>query len=92
MTEQELFNILALLKVDGVGDVLAKKLINHCGSAENVFKSKSKQLENIEGIGTILLQKLNNKTVFEKAEIELKYIKNNSIQVLYFKDKEYPEN
>ncbi len=91
MTEQELFNILALLKVDGVGDVLAKKLINHCGSAENVFKSKSKQLENIEGIGTILLQKLNNKTVFEKAEIELKYIKNNSIQVLYFKDKEYPE-
>ena len=41
MTEQELFHLLALQQVEGVGDIMAKKLINHCGSAEAVFKTKT---------------------------------------------------
>ena len=41
MNKTELIHILALLKVEGVGDIVAKKLINHCGSAEAVFKAVS---------------------------------------------------
>ena len=41
MSDEELFHLLALLKVDGVGDIIAKKLLTHCGSAEDVFKTKT---------------------------------------------------
>jgi hypothetical protein len=34
MTEQDLFYLLALQRVEGVGDIMAKKLLTHCGSAE----------------------------------------------------------
>ena len=44
MLHTELLHALALLKVDGIGDVVAKKLINHCGSAQDVFQSKKKAL------------------------------------------------
>ena len=91
MNETELFYLLALQKVEGVGDIVAKKLISHCGNAETIFKTKSSQLSSIDGIGTVLLSKLKNKSIFEKAEAELKFIKNNEINVAFFQDEKYPE-
>jgi DNA processing protein len=91
MNEQELFHVLALQKVDGVGDIMAKKLIAHCGDAESIFKNKNSQLSKIDGVGDILIQNLKNKTIFESAEKELQYIKNNEIKTLFFQDENYPE-
>ena len=91
MKTTELHSILALLKVEGVGDVVAKKLINHCGSAENVFNAKANQIKAIDGIGDILLKKLKDKTVFEKAEKELEFIEKEKINVLYYQKDTYPE-
>ncbi|MBP8156808.1 MAG: DNA-processing protein DprA [Flavobacterium sp.] len=91
MNQNELFYILALLRVEGVGDTIAKKLINHCGSAEKVFQAKPKLLKAIDGVGEILLHKLKNKTVFEKASVELRYIQEEGIRVLYFQENDYPE-
>lgn len=90
MNTAELFYILALLKVEGVGDVVAKKLINHCGSAENVLKSKSQSLKSIDGIGNILIKNLKDKTIFEKAEQELRFIEKEKITILYYKNDDYP--
>ena len=36
MHEQEIISLLALLKIDGVGDIVAKKLLNHCGNAQEI--------------------------------------------------------
>ena len=58
MLHTELLHALALLKVDGIGDVVAKKLINHCGSAQDVFLSKKKALLAIDGVGEMLYKKL----------------------------------
>lgn len=91
MNSNELFHVLALLRIDGVGDVVAKKLINHCGSAENVFKAKLKQLKAIDGVGEVLIRNLKDKTVFEKAERELEYIQKENINVLYFQNEDYPD-
>lgn len=91
MESTELFNILALLKVEGVGDIVAKKLINHCGSAVNVFNSKAHHLKSIDGIGDSLIKKLKDKAVFEKAELELKFIEREKINVLYYQNDSYPE-
>lgn len=91
MTEQELYHLLALQQIDGIGDIMAKKLIAHCGSAEAVFKTKTSQIAAIDGIGTILLKNLKNKSVFEKAEQELEFIKSNKINLAYFQDENYPD-
>lgn len=91
MDTSELFNVLALLKIEGVGDIVAKKLVNHCGSAENVFQAKANQLKTIDGIGDSLVKKLKDKTVFEKAERELKFIESEKINVLYYQNEKYPE-
>jgi DNA processing protein len=91
MKDQDLFHVLALQQVMGVGDIVAKKLINHCGSAESVFKTKTSQLAAIDGIGSTLLQKLKDKTIFEKAEQELQFIKSNQINVDYFQEENYPD-
>ena len=91
MTDTELHYLLSLQKVEGIGDIMAKKLLNQFGSAENVFKAKSSQLGTVDGIGSILLNNLKNKNVFGQAEIELKYIQKNNINICFFKDENYPE-
>ena len=59
MKEQDLFYLLALQRIEGVGDIMAKKLLTHLGSAEAVFNSKASQLAGIDGVGTVLLKNLN---------------------------------
>jgi len=91
MNETELLHLLALLKVEGVGDIVAKKLINHCGTAENIFKLKASKLTSIDGIGQNLIKNLKDKSVFVKATNELDFIKKNDIKVCYYQDNNYPE-
>lgn len=91
MNDTELLHLLALLKVDGVGDIVAKKLLNHFATAENIFKAKANQLESIDGIGRVLIKNLKDKTVFNLAEAELKFIKENDINCLFYQDEKYPD-
>jgi len=91
MNEQELFYVLALQKVELVGDIVAKKLISHIGNAQDVFKAKPSQLSSIDGVGTILVNNLKNQKVFKKAEAELRFITQNKIDTAFFKDDNYPE-
>jgi DNA processing protein len=91
MTEQDLFQLLALQRVEGVGDIMAKKLLTHCGSAEAVFQAKTAQLAAIDGVGSILLRSLKDKSVFEKANRELEFIKSNGINAVCFQDEKYPD-
>lgn len=91
MNDTELLHILALLKVEGVGDIVAKKLLNHCGSAENIFKAKASQLTSIDGVGRVLIKNLKNKSVFKLAEEELLHIQQNNINILFYQDENYPE-
>lgn len=91
MSDQDLFYLLALLKIEGVGDIMAKKLLSHFGSAETIFKTKINQIAAVDGVGTVLLKNLKDKSVFEKAERELEFIKSNDIKVSFFQDDNYPE-
>ncbi|WP_367756233.1 DNA-processing protein DprA [Flavobacterium sp. WC2430] len=91
MTQQDLFYLLALQRVEGVGDIIAKKLITHCGSAEAVFTTKIATLATIDGVGSMLLKNLKDKMVFEKANQELDYINANAVNTVYFQDEAYPE-
>lgn len=91
MSDQELFYLLALLKVDGIGDIMAKKLLTHFGNPEAIFKVRSHQISGIDGVGSVLLRNIKDKTVFEKANKELEFIKSNAINVSFFQDESYPD-
>lgn len=91
MISDDLQYVLALQKVEGVGDIVAKKLINHCGSAREVFNSKSQHLKSIDGVGDVLIKNLKDKTVHEKAEQELKFIEAEKIDFCYYQNENYPD-
>lgn len=91
MTTTELYYTLALLKSEGVGDIIAKKLINHCGSAEAVFTAKKKQLLAIDGIGEVLHNKLQQKNGFVLAAAEMEFIEKNQIAYSFYTHSDYPD-
>lgn len=91
MNDNELLHLLALSKIEGVGDIVAKKLLHHCGSAEALFQTKTSILASIDGIGPVLIRKLKDKSAFYLAEAELKFIQENNIDCLFYQDQNYPE-
>lgn len=91
MTQNNLLYTLALQHVPNIGDITAKKLIAHCGSAEAVLKEKKQNLLKIDGIGHVILKDLFETSHLEEAENEIKFIEEQKLKVLYFQSKGYPE-
>lgn len=91
MSDQDLIYALALQHVPKIGDITAKKLINHCGSAEAVLKEKKSSLLKIDGIGLTTIKSFLASEHLKAAENELQFIKDNGITCLYFEDEIYPE-
>ncbi|MFH6934122.1 DNA-processing protein DprA [Flavobacterium sp. FlaQc-30] len=91
MSDQELFYVLALMRVEGVGDIMAKKLLSNFGNAEAIFKANSNQIAAVDGVGNVLMKNLKDKKVFEKANAELEFIKSDGLKVSFFQEKDYPE-
>ncbi|MCX6295217.1 MAG: DNA-processing protein DprA [Bacteroidetes bacterium] len=82
---------IAISLIPNIGDVLAKRLISHCGSVKAVFEEKKNALEKISGIGEIIAKAIVNQKVFNRAEEEIKFIEKNEITPLFYLDKEYPK-
>lgn len=87
----ELIYRLALTQVPQIGDVHSKILIQQFGDAASVFKAKEKQLEKIEGIGSVRAQAIKSFSDFARAEKEVQFIERYSIKPIFFTDKEYPQ-
>ena len=82
---------IALTLVPNIGDVHAKALINFYGNAEAVFKAPKKDLENLEGIGTVRANSIKNFKDFSSSETEIKFIEQYKISPLFITDKNYPQ-
>lgn len=92
MTQEELFYRLALKNAEGVGDITAKKLIAHFGSAQAVFSKKPAVLQKIIGVGQKLSNSLSDKSLLQNAENEIRFLeKNQDIHVLTYDEENYPE-
>jgi len=90
MLEEEIIALLALQKTKGVGDIIAKKLISHCGSAQNILAEKKNTLAKINGIGAATLRFLFDKKDLLAAEKELAYIQKNNLNFCYYQNDNYP--
>lgn len=82
---------IALTMIPGIGPVISKKLIKHCGSAEAVFREKKNTLEKIPGIGKATAQLVDQQDCWRKVEEELARIQKLGIEMLYFTESNYPE-
>jgi DNA processing protein len=89
--QKELLYEIALTLIPNIGDVNAKALVSHFGSAEAIFHAPKKVLEAIEGIGTIRANSIKNFKDFSKAEEEISFIKKYKITTLFITDKNYPQ-
>ena len=90
MNNEELLHVLALINADGIGDVMAKKLIMHFGNAIDVFSAKKQDLQKISGVGNSLISALSDNEIFKKAKQEIEYINSHNIQYYYFKNDDFP--
>jgi DNA processing protein len=90
MTPDLLYQI-ALTLIPNIGDVHAKALVNIYGDAQSVFKAKKKELEAIEGIGTIRANSIKAFTDFTSSETEIKFIEKYKIAPLFITGKNYPQ-
>ncbi len=83
---------VALGMVLGIGNIGAKRIIKAIGSAEAVFKLNRKELLELEGVGTLLADRILDKSVIKKAEREFEYIHKNGITSLFLGEEKYPQN
>ena len=90
MTNDLLYQI-ALTLVPNIGDVHAKALVNIYGDAQSIFKAKRKELESIEGIGTIRAGSIKAFQNFQSSEDEIAFIEKYKITPLFITHKNYPK-
>ncbi len=82
---------LSLTLLPQVGDVHAKILIQHYGTAGAIFNAKLSSLEKIEGIGSVRARSIKQFDAFATAEKEVLFIEKWGIRPLFLTDKDYPQ-
>lgn len=77
--------------IKGVGDILARQLLQAFGDAEAVFTEKRQNLEKIPGIGSLTATEIKRPEVLLQAEKELAFVEKNQITCYYLTDENYPK-
>src|SRR5688500_8530586 len=82
---------IAITMIPLVGPVIARQLINYCGSIEAVFTEQKRILKTIPGIGEEIASKISNAhNVLAEAEEELELLEKEKIAYTFFHDQDYP--
>ena len=90
MSENLLLYRIALSNLPGIGDINARKLLEHLGDAEAIFREPSKNLQKIPGIGTKLAGYIKSGSSLSRAEKEAEFIRRHKITPLWYTDNQYP--
>lgn len=86
----EQFYQLALWLTPGVGDVLTRLLITHCGTAREVFRLPPGKLQKIRGIGATLSRSIAGKQAFPEAEALLRQTEHAAFSFVFFNEEGFP--
>jgi DNA processing protein len=83
MKEQDLFYLLALQRIEAWAIWPNSRIVVQAAVLQRL------QLAAIDGIGSVLLKKFRDKSVFEKATQELEFINRMKSMQVYFQDEDY---
>lgn len=89
MTDKRIYQI-GLTMINGVGDILARHLLQTLGDAEAVFAEKKPLLERVPGIGSHIAAEIKRPEILQRAEKELAFIEKNNISCYFLADTDYP--
>jgi len=87
---EKLLYQIALTQINGVGDIIARNLLDIIGDEEAIFKSSKKDLLSIRGISRKLVDEILDPEVIKRAEKELLFVEKNNIQTFFISGEEYP--
>jgi len=90
MEKEELFYLLALSFVPGVGRVLFLRLIERFGSGKAVFSAKRRELDQVPGLRDEAKEAIIRFDGKKKAEEELRKAEALGISLLTIRDEDYP--
>ena len=83
--------LISLTQVPQVGPIHARTLLQHFGSAEEIFKSSIHALEMIEGIGKFRAHSIKSFRDFADAEKEIVFLQRYNIRAFTIHDPDYPK-
>lgn len=89
MTDPRIYQI-GLTMINGIGDVLARHLLDTVGDAETIFRESPSALQKIPGISVSLAAEIKRPQVLLRAEQELVFTEKNRIRFYFFSDPDYP--
>jgi DNA processing protein len=88
--DQNRLSLLALHFVPGIGDYIIRQLVSYCGSAEKVFKTSKGRLLKIPGIGDVTADVILKGNPFKLAEYAAEMAARESVNLVFFTDRNYP--
>lgn len=89
MTDSRIYQI-GLTMINGIGDVLARHLLETVGNAEMIFTERSAALQKIPGISGSLAAEIKRPEVLLRAEQELAFAEKNRVRLYFFSEADYP--
>ncbi|KAB2805399.1 DNA-processing protein DprA [Phaeocystidibacter luteus] len=90
MDEDENLYRLGLCFVDLIGPIIARTLVNYCGSATAIFEEKAHLLSKIPGVGEERAKAFQKSSVLIRAQKEMEFCFENDIRILFFTEEVYP--
>ncbi|MFT5904280.1 MAG: DNA processing protein, partial [Flammeovirgaceae bacterium] len=90
VNKDEIFYRLALGEAEHVGTKTAKKLINHFGSAQEVFRLSGRELMQVQGMAHNRATSIAGFSNWSKVEKEFDYAEKNGIKVVSYTEALYP--
>ena len=91
MDYEEIQYQMALLEAEGIGATIARKLIDHFGSAKEIFMQTNNLLNTLNKVGPKLIYTKKNKDLFVEIEKEITFCERNNIQILSVSNDNYPK-
>ncbi|MBX7095748.1 MAG: DNA-processing protein DprA [Flavobacteriales bacterium] len=88
--DEQLIYTIGLALLNGIGPVNARRLLQHCGEAREVFKAKKSTLLQIPGIGEYTASCIDDKIML-RAEEEWRFIEKNNIRAMSIMHPDYPQ-
>lgn len=91
MQKQNLIYQIGITLVKGIGNIIAKQILENLRDPEFLFKEKPRVLELIPGISNKIIREIKNPEVLKQAEKEINFIEKNKIQALFITNPAYPQ-
>lgn len=91
MADTDLAWLMALKSVPGIGDQLARTLVESCGGAQEVFRLPKGKLQRVQGIGPRTAESISAGPDLDKAFRQLDAAKANNTRIVSFLSPAYPK-